>query len=228
MTTTVIVGGSSGLGRVIAQRAAERGERVILTSRDAAKAATDAGEIGHDTRGRVADLARPETLERAFADIAEVDNLVITAVEQGPQSMKQFDVTAAIRQLTVKLVGYAETVRLLVPRFQAHASIVLFGGLAMERPYPGSTMVTTMNGGISGLMTTLAVELAPIRVNALHAGVVGDSPKWKHVQNHPHIARTPIGRLVTMDEVAEAAEFLLRNRGVNAIDLFVDGGVRVL
>jgi NAD(P)-dependent dehydrogenase (short-subunit alcohol dehydrogenase family) len=88
-------------------------------------------------------------------------------------------------------------------------------------------MVTTFNGGVSALVRTLAVEIAPHRVNALHPGVVGDSPKWRHVANHPHIARTPIGRLVTMAEVADATEFLLRNAGVNAFDLHVDGGMRV-
>ena len=91
-------------------------------------------------------------------------------------------------------------------------------------------MVTTFNGGVSGLVKTLAVEIAPHRVNALHAGVVGDSPKWAGVPNHPHVPRTPLGRLVTMNEVADATELLLRNGAVNAIDLFVlfvDGGVRV-
>ena len=57
--------------------------------------------------------------------------------------------------------------------------------------------------------------------------MVGDSPKWRDVPAHPHIPRTPIGRLVTMDEVAAATEFLLGNAGVNAHDLFVDGGVLV-
>jgi NAD(P)-dependent dehydrogenase (short-subunit alcohol dehydrogenase family) len=88
-------------------------------------------------------------------------------------------------------------------------------------------MVTTFNGGVSGLVKTLAVEIAPHRVNALHPGVVGDSPKWRDVPNHPHVTRTPIGRLVTMDEVADATEFLLRNTGINAQDLHIDGGVLV-
>jgi NAD(P)-dependent dehydrogenase (short-subunit alcohol dehydrogenase family) len=152
---------------------------------------------------------------------------VITAIEQAFNTLRDFDITAAIRSLTTKLVGYTETVRVLRPRFRPGASVVLFGGVAIERPYPGSTMVTTFNGGVSGLVKTLAVEIAPHRVNALHAGVVGDSPKWRDVPNHPHIQRTPLGRLVTMDEIADATEFLLRNGGVNAIDLFVDGGVRV-
>jgi len=127
--------------------------------------------------------------------------------------------------VTIKLVGYTEVVRVLHPRFTPSASVVLFGGLAKDRFYPGSTMVTTFNGGVSSLARTLAIEIAPHRVNALHPGVVGDSPKWRDVPAHPHIPRTPIGRLVTMDEVADATEFLLRNTGINGHDLAVDGGV---
>jgi NAD(P)-dependent dehydrogenase (short-subunit alcohol dehydrogenase family) len=227
MATSVIVGGSSGLGRAIAERFAARGDHVIITSRDRARAEAVAAEIGHEARGIAADLAQPETLAAALADVKEVDNLVITAIDQVVNTMRQFDVAAAIRVVTIKLVGYAEVVRVLRPHFRPGASVVLFGGLAKERPYPGSTMVTTFNGGVSGLVKTLAVELAPHRVNALHAGVVGDSPKWRDVPNHPHIPRTPIGRLVTMAEIADATDFLLRNGGINAQDLHVDGGVQV-
>ena len=56
---------------------------------------------------------------------------------------------------------------------------MLFGGLAKERPYPGSTTVTTVNGAVSAMVRTLALELAPVRVNAIHPGVVGDSPAWE-------------------------------------------------
>ena len=227
MATSVIVGGASGLGRVIAERCAQRGDHVVITSRSRPRADQIAAEIGGSTRGLAIDLSRPETIANDLADVAEVDNLVITAIEQGANSLRAFDIALAVRSVTIKLVGYTETVRVLHPRFRPSASVVLFGGLAKERPYPGSTMVTAFNGGVSALVKTLAVEIAPHRVNALHPGVVGDSPKWRDVPNHPHVARTPIGRLVTMDEVADATEFLLRNSGVNAHDLFVDGGILV-
>jgi NAD(P)-dependent dehydrogenase (short-subunit alcohol dehydrogenase family) len=225
MSTAVVVGGSNGLGRVIAQRMADRGDTVVITSRDKAKAQTVAAEIGGATTGLALDLSEPETIEAALAEIGEVDHLVITAIEQFGQTLDTFDITAAVRSVTVKLVGYTETVRVLRGRFRPDASVVLFGGLAKDRPYPGSTMVTTFNGGISGLTRTLAKEIAPFRVNAVHPGVVGDSPRWVDVAaNHPAVPRTPIGRLVSMDEVADTVEFLLRNGGINGIDLSVDGG----
>jgi NAD(P)-dependent dehydrogenase (short-subunit alcohol dehydrogenase family) len=87
-------------------------------------------------------------------------------------------------------------------------------------------MVTTFNAGVSGLVRTLALELAPIRINAVHPGVVGDSSRWRHMPDHPAIARTPLGRLVTMAEIVDATDFLLTNTGVSAIDLIIDGGMR--
>lgn len=227
MAHSVIVGGSSGIGLVIAQRLADRGDEVVITSRDAARADAMAREIGPGARGVALDLAQPETIEDALTSIREVDNLVITAIEQAVNSLRDYDIGQAIRSVTVKLVGYTEVVRVLYPRFATGASVVLFGGLAKDRPYPGSTMVTTFNGGVSGLTRTLAIEIAPHRVNTLHPGVVGDSPKWRDVPHHPHIPRTPIGRLVTMAEIADATEFLLRNEGINAHDLVVDGGLLV-
>ncbi|MFI9383250.1 SDR family oxidoreductase [Kutzneria sp. NPDC052558] len=225
MGTTVVVGGSNGIGRVIAERAAGRGETVVITSRDEGRARAVAGEIGGATTGLGLDLSAPATIEAGLAGVGEVDHLVITAIEQTTQNIKEFDVASAISSATIKLVGYAETVRVLHDRFRPGASVVLFGGLARQWPYPGSTMVTTINAGVTGLIRTLAREIAPFRVNALHSGVVGDSPKWSAMKDtHPAIDHTPIGRLVTMDEVAEATEFLLRNGGMNGHDLNIDGG----
>ena len=225
MATILIVGGSSGLGRHLAERAAARGDKVIVTGRDAAKAQRVADEIGHGARGLALDLAQPKGIAAALAEVSDVDHVVLTAMEQVVNPVKTFDVEAATRVATQKLVGYPEVVRTLVPRLRPGAAVVLFGGLAKERPYPGSTMVTAVNGAVAGLVRTLAVELAPLRVNALHPGVVGDSPKWRDAPTQALAARTPIGRLVTMDEVADATEFLLRNAGMNAQNLHLDGGV---
>ena len=82
-----------------------------------------------------------------------------------------YDKARAERLVLLKLVGYPEVVHVLRDRLSTDSSIVLFGGLAKERPYPGSTTVTTVNGGVTGLVRTLAFELAPIRVNAIHPGI---------------------------------------------------------
>jgi NAD(P)-dependent dehydrogenase (short-subunit alcohol dehydrogenase family) len=227
MATTVVVGGTSGIGLVIATRAAARGDVVVVVGRNAASAEAAARQIGPSARGVAVDLADPGAIAGALAGIEQVDALVITAIEQAANSVAAFDVDQAVRSVTVKLVGYIEVVRVLCPRFSPRASVVLFGGLAKDRAYPGSTLVTTVNGGVTGLVRTLAVEIAPHRVNSIHPGVVGDSPRWRDVPDHPAVARTPIGRLVTMEEVAEATEFLLTNGGINGHDLVIDGGFLV-
>jgi NAD(P)-dependent dehydrogenase (short-subunit alcohol dehydrogenase family) len=111
-------------------------------------------------------------------------------------------------------------------RLSDDASIVMFGGLARDRPYPGSTTVSTVNGGVYGLVRTLATEIAPVRVNCLHPGIVGDSPFWsgKTEALENVRARTPLGRNVTTEEIVDAVDFLLRNGSVNGVELAVDGG----
>jgi NAD(P)-dependent dehydrogenase (short-subunit alcohol dehydrogenase family) len=129
--------------------------------------------------------------------------------------------------VTLKLVGYTEVIHALLPQLRDESAILIYGGLARDRPYPGSTTVTTVNGGVTGLVRTLVIELAPIRVNAMHPAIVGDSPQWIGMppeRRQALVDRTPIGRLVTMDEVVGAARFLLENRAVNGINLAVDGG----
>lgn len=227
MAEVLVVGGTGGLGLAVARSYADRGDSVVVTSRDKARAEDVAAQLGGRARGLAVDLAQPETIEAALADVPAVDHLVVTAIAQTANSLAAFDLTDAVSAATVKLVGYAETVRVLSDRFRPGASVVLFGGLAKDRPYPGSTMVTAANGGVSALARTLATEVAPVRVNVLHPGIVGDSPKWQNADLSAVVARTPIGRPVTTAEVVGAVDFLLTNGGVNAIDLVLDGGTSI-
>jgi NAD(P)-dependent dehydrogenase (short-subunit alcohol dehydrogenase family) len=152
---------------------------------------------------------------------------VISAIERDENTVRDYDAARATRLTTLKLVGYTQTVHVLLDRLGDDSSVVLFGGLAKSRPYPGSTTVSTVNGGISTMVHTMAVELAPIRVNALHPAVVGDSPYW--MDKPPEVlenlrARTPLGRLVSMSDIVHATVFLLENPAVTGANLDVDGG----
>ncbi len=224
VAATVVIGGTAGLGRDVAERCAARGDRVVIAGRDVGRARQVAADIGGETVGLEADLAEPGTLASALDGIERVDHLIIASAEAFSNSVRDFDLVGAQRLVSLKLVGYTEVVHRLTPRFGPSASIVLFGGQAMMRPYPGSTMVTASNAGVSGLVRTLASELAPVRVNAIHPGIVGDSPRWVDQDTSAAVARSPIGRLVTMAEVTDAVLFLLSNGGVNGADLPIDGG----
>jgi len=225
--SVVVIGGSSGLGKAVAAHYAAQGREVVVTSRDEARAEAAAEEIGGSTTGIAVDISRPAEIAPALAGLGPVQYLVIAAIERDENSIRDYAVDRAANLATLKLVGYPEVIHALLDRFTDDASVVLFGGLAKDRPYPGSTMVSTVNGGISTLINTLALELAPLRFNAIHPAVVGDTPYWlaKPAEVLEGIrSRTPTGRLVTTEDIVHATAFLLEIRGVNAINLVVDGG----
>jgi NAD(P)-dependent dehydrogenase (short-subunit alcohol dehydrogenase family) len=222
-----IVGGTAGIGLRLAETYAARGRNVVIAGRDLERATSVAAGIEGRVTGCALDLAAPAGIAASLERIGAIDKLVLSAIERDENSVRDYDVDRALRLVTLKLVGYTETIHALLSRLAADASILLFGGLALRRPYPGSTTVTTVNGGVSGLVRTLAVELAPIRVNAIHPGIVGDSPYWadKPAAALESVrARTPLGRLATMDEIVDAAIFLLENGAVNGVNFEVDGG----
>ncbi len=222
--SVLIVGGTGGLGREVARHYQQHGAEVIITGRDADRSAAIAAELGGGVTGVAVDLSQPATIADSLASVGPVSRLVLTAIARDHNPIREYDIAGALNLTTMKLVGYTETVHTLLDRLSEESSVVFFGGLAKERPYPGSTTVTTVNGGVTSLIRTLAIELAPIRFNAIHPGIVGDSPYWEGKPLDAVVARTPTGRLATMAEVAEATVFLLENRAVNGVNLYVDGG----
>jgi len=204
----------------------DAGETVVLSGQDADNIDTAVTELGGRATGVRFDLAEPATIASALAQIGPVRRLALVAIDRDQNSIADYDIAKAIRLVTLKLVGYTEVVHTLRDRLTNDASVLLFGGMAKERPYPGSTTVTTVNGGIVGLTRTLVEELKPLRTNSIHPGVVGNSPYWaeKSAAVAKYTSETPIGRLATMDEIVGAAVFLLENSAVNGVDLIVDGG----
>lgn len=226
--SVVIVGGTGGLGREVARHYHERGSSVIITGSEPDRSASIAAEIGDGVVGLGFDLAKPETIAGALSEVGPVSRLVLAAIARDNNPVREYSIEGAINLTTMKLVGYTATIHTLLDRLSDESSVVLFGGRAKDRPYPGSTTVTTVNGGISSIINTLAIELAPIRFNAIHPGIVGDSPFWENKPLDAVIKRTPTGRLATMAEVVDATVFLLENRAMNGTNLYVDGGWMLL
>ena len=225
--SVVIVGGTQGQGRELAQSYADDGRDVVVTGRDQSRAEAAANEIGGRTRGIGFDLAEPHTIAGHLAEVSDVHHLVLAAIERDVNNVQEYDIDAALRLVTLKLVGYTEVIHALTAKLRDDSSILIFGGLARDRPYPGSTTVTTVNGGVTSLVRTLVWELAPTRINAVHPAIVGDSPQWTNMppeRLQALVQRTPIGRLVTMAEVVRASRFLLENEAINGLNLTVDGG----
>lgn len=228
--TVLIVGGSSGIGLALARDLVAGGDDVVVTSRSQETADAVAAEIG--ARGLALDVSEPESIAAQLAPLGKVDGVVLAAIERDANTIREYDIARARRLVTLKLVGYTETVHTLLDRMEptVDTGIVLFGGRAKDAPYPGSITVSTINGGVDGLMNALALELAPIRVNALHPGIIGDSPFWASKPDgvvSGYESRTPGGKLATVSDVVDATKFLLFNRGVSAHSLNVDRGWRI-
>lgn len=230
--TIVVVGGTSGIGLELAKDIVADGHRVVLTGRDQAKTEEVAESIGERATGVALDISEPKGIAAQLASIGPVHGLVLAAIERDANTARDYDIERAIRLVTLKLVGYTEVVHALLDRLEpsGETGIVLFGGRAKDAPYPGSTTVSTINGGVAGLVKTLALELAPIRVNAIHPGIIGDSPFWSEKPAgvlEGYESRTPGGALATMADIVDATKFLLNNRGVSATNLYVDRGWRI-
>ena len=163
--SVVVVGGTQGIGHELARSYAHEGREVIVTGRDQSRAEAAAKEIGGNTSGIGFDLEEPHTIAGRLDDVGDVDHVVLVAIARDINKVQEYDIDAALRLVTLKLVGYTEVIHVLAPRLHGGGSILMFGGLARDRPYPGSTTVTTVNGGVTALARTLVVELAPTRVN---------------------------------------------------------------
>ena len=220
----VVIGGNRGIGREIAKHYADAGDEVVISCTDASRADEAAREIGGRTSGIELDLTAPESIRGAVASVGPVKHLVVVAIDRDDNRVSDYSIERALHLVTLKLIGYTEVIHALLDRLSPDSSIVLFGGLAKDRPYPGSTTVSTVNGGVVGMVRSLVGELAPTRINAIHPGIVGDSPFWEGKSLDHILARTPTGRLTEMADIVDAVRFLLENRAVNGIDLRVDGG----
>jgi NAD(P)-dependent dehydrogenase (short-subunit alcohol dehydrogenase family) len=228
MGAIVVVGGTAGLGRAVAEHYVGQGREVVVTGRDPDRAKSIAAEIGA-VAGLGFDLSKPHEIAPALADLGTVDHVVLMAIERDANTVSGYDLAQALQLVTLKLVGYTEVVHALQSRLSEHGSVLVFGGLAKDRPYPGSTTVSTVNAGVLGLVRTLAIELAPIRVNSLHPGIVGDSPFWSDkpaevLEGHRKVTLT--GRLAATKDIVGAVAFLLENSSANDVHLNLNGGIR--
>lgn len=230
-----IIGGTSGIGLAVARALVAAGASVTIGGRGSERAREIARSIGPSATGVHIDLEDSSSIESALSAGGSIDHLVLTAMYGPNVDIKTIDPAEAARAARVKIVGYVEAVHAALPRLKPTSSIVLFGGLAKANPYPGSTMVSIVNGGTLGMVRTLAVELAPIRVNGLSPGLVVDSPRWikraaegGQAAIDAMAARTPSRRLARVEDIVHGVFFLMDNRAANGIDLELDGGVQLM
>ena len=230
MKSVLLIGATQGTGRELAAEYARRGANVVITGRGAERAADVAAELAEGVPGTVTglplDLTRPAEIAEALATIERVDRLALIGMIRDRNTIAAYDVAAATELAVTKVVGYTAVVSTLASRMAPNGSVLLFGGVAKDYPYPGSTTVSAVNGAVTGLVRTMSVELSPVRVNAIHPGAIEDSPYWEGNTAVLDYSRklSLTGRLSRMSEIVDACVFLLENPVVNGVDLRVDGG----
>lgn len=229
----VVVGGTRGLGFAIARASAAAGARVTITGRDDTTAKARAEEIGPAATGAACELTDWASIERLFAGIDVVDHLVLAALDRDFNTITDFRPDDCARTSLMKTVGYATAVSKALPKFSADASVVMFSGLSMLRPVPGSTTISMANAGIIGLVNSLTLEIPPVRVNAIIPGIVtgtaavDDADDVRNAWFEAMRQRTPAKRLPTVDDIVASVFLLLDCPGINGTNLVVDAGMRL-
>ena len=232
MKSVVLIGATQGTGRELAAEYARRGASVVITGRAAERASAVAAELSKNVPGSVTglslDLTRPAEIADALASIDRVDRLAVVGMVRDSNTISAYDVVKATELAVTKVVGYTAVVSALAGRMREDGSVLLFGGVAKDYPYPGSTTVSAVNGAVTGLVRTMSVELSPVRVNAIHPGLIEDSPYWVANSAMLETARklSLTGRLGSMADIVDSCVYLLENPFVNGVDLRVDGGRR--
>jgi NAD(P)-dependent dehydrogenase (short-subunit alcohol dehydrogenase family) len=227
----VVLGGTSGIGFAIAESAAAHGATVIVVSSRKANVDRAVEQLPAGADGRVADLTNPGQVRDLFETLGDLDHLVYTAGDPLLLTpVADLDLDAAREFFTVRYFGALSAVKAAVPHLRGDASITLTTGTAGPRPMPGSTLASSICGAMEGLTRALAVELAPIRVNAVMPGVVR-SNLWAQLPDDARaqlyrdtVATAPLHRVGEVDDIATAYLFYMTQRHATGTVLVLDGG----
>ena len=231
--TAVVVGASSGIGLATSREAASRGARVVMVSRSAEKLRQASRDVPGLLNIVPVDMLDAAGLASAFTDIETVDYIVLTAVadELARRSPVEQLSDDQIERSFDKMRGYIRILRVLVPKLSAGGAVVLLcGASAVKAPGPGFALLSAESSAIIGLARALAVELAPIRVNALMAGLV-DTPIHQSQREQTKAwaeTQLPVRRFGQPADIADAILMLLTNPYVAGHTLVVDGGLSLL
>jgi NAD(P)-dependent dehydrogenase (short-subunit alcohol dehydrogenase family) len=242
----VIVGAGSGIGRSIAVAAASRGAQVALVGRRLEALEATAAQIEERAspgatgatgaaRGRwtlhVADATGEPDVQRLFEEVGSFDHLVSTASQTAAGRIASIEPAVVTKALAAKLWAPLFLVRHGAARISPRGSFTFFSGFRAARPAAGSAITSMANGGLEAFARAMAVELAPVRVNAISPGIVDSGAFWERLGADgrarvfgEYAAKVPAGRVGTVEELASAALFMVASPFVTGTVLAVDGG----
>ena len=218
----LVIGGSSGIGLATARLCVANGWDVVVASRNPDRADVAADKVALD-------LTDDAAVRTALSQLGPIDHLVSSTVARAGGLAKELDLDAARFAFETKLWGPLAAIQATDVR----RSIVLLSGVAASTPMRGASSTAAVNGAVEALVRTLAVELAPVRVNAVSPGVI-DTPTWaampadqREVLFSRLAGELPAGRVGAAEDVAGGIWHLLTNDFVTGTVLHVDGGHRL-
>ena len=230
----VIVGGSSGIGLATAAHLLENGYRVTITGRNTTKLQTATQGLKGDAAASTMDAADLTGLPAAFQAIGSLDHLVLAlGGGNGAGPFASVDLADVRKGFEQKTMAHFACAQACLPHLSKQGSITFVSAVSAQAAMPGTAGLGAINAAIAALAPILAVELKPIRVNCVSPGVV-DTPWWdflsedqKELTFASFAARTPVGRVGSSLEIAEAIAFLIGNGFTSGHTLICDGGIHL-
>ncbi|MGF0311113.1 SDR family oxidoreductase [Rhodococcus sp. IEGM1428] len=228
--TYVLIGGGTGIGYAVAEKLIGLGARVVLGGRTSTTLEQAASRLGGHTRWATVDTSEDESVQQFFRSVDTVDGIFTTAAGYRTGSMRELSITDASTPFESKFWGQYRVVKAALELLTADASIVLMSGAASVRPPAPAPAYVAANAAVEGLARGLAVELAPIRVNAIAPGTI-DGHLW--LQREESI-RTAAFEQYSRDallrrpghehEIADSVVYLLTSTYTTGSTLYPDGG----
>jgi len=227
----LVIGGSSGIGFAVARAALGEGALVTIASSSAEKLANALGRLGGG-QSAVLDVTDETAVQTFFAGSGPIDHIAFTAADWAQVEQTSFaetDLKSAAHLFEVRFWGALAVAKHGAKCVPAGGSITLTNGMAAHRPDKGMATAAAMAGAVEHLVLGLAVELAPIRVNAVCPGAIlteafDDVPPEFRKFQEARLARQLLPRVGTPDEAAEAYLYLMRGSYTTGQALRVEGG----
>lgn len=228
----LIVGGTSGIGLAIAEAAVDAGARVTIAARDATRLKEALHLLGNDVRGEIVDVSDESSIQALMDRVGPIDHLVATpGLDHAPAPVTESETAVVEKLYRTKFLGQYLLAKHAAAHLSGSGSITLTSGVLSTRPAAGFAALSAVNAGLEALGRTLALELAPRRVNVVSPGIVDTGKRFAGL---PPAERTeklqnmgdslPVERVGQPQDLAQAYLFAMQNPFLTGQTLIVDGG----